>query len=108
MDTRLKFLKRFVMTDGLPSTSKKKIVLCCSYSSNNGECFNLLAFLAIPSNITTKIDNSITSTGREAPVQHIDIQPRSNKADSNPIISALFSKVENCNINIYNNYNFTK
>jgi hypothetical protein len=66
---------------------QKQNVLCCSYSSNNGElchkqCFNLLEFLAVASNITTNIDNSLTSTVREAPVQHIDIQPSSNKAES--------------------------
>jgi hypothetical protein len=103
-----------VLQIGSNHQKKKSTVL--QLQLNNGElCHKLrysaliyLNFLAVASNITTNIDNSITSAVRDAPIQHIDIQPRSNKADSNQISSALFSKVENRNINVYNNCNFTK
>jgi hypothetical protein len=77
--------------------------------------FNLLEFLAIASNLTTNIDCPISSTVKnvtvtEAPVQHIDVNNSEvdTKTDSNQIILALFVKLVNCNINVYNNCNFTK
>jgi hypothetical protein len=56
--------------------------------------FNLIEFLAVTFNITTNIDNSISSTDKkitvtETPVQYIDVQLGSPKADSNQIIPAL-------------------
>jgi hypothetical protein len=102
------------MTDGLPSTSKTKCTVLQLQlkqwrvvSQTSIQCFDLLEFLAVASNVTIQHLESIISTVREAPVQHIDIQPRSNKADSYQIVFALFSKVENCNNNVYN-CNFTK
>jgi hypothetical protein len=82
-------------------------------SQISAQCFNLLEFLAVASNLTTNIDCPISSIVKnfivtETLVQHIDVQLGSTKADSNQIIPALFAKVENCNINVYNNCNFTK
>jgi hypothetical protein len=58
--------------------------------------FNQIEFLAVTFNITTNIDNSISSTDKnitvtETPVQYIDVQLGSTKADSHQIIPALES-----------------
>jgi hypothetical protein len=88
-----------------------KLELSINYSDNNEVSNNLLQNSVEPQSLQSLSNHNdsfcpIFSTVREAP-QHIDIQPRSNKADSYQIVSALFSKVENCNNNVYN-CNFTK
>jgi hypothetical protein len=39
---------------------------------------------------------------------YIDVQIEENRIDSNQIIPGLLSKVDHCNINVYNICNFTK
>jgi hypothetical protein len=56
-------------------------------------------------------DNPISNTDKiitEAPVRYIDVELGNNKTDSDQIIPGLFSKVDQCNTNIYNNCNFTE